>query len=561
MSDRAGVAACTPTPQVRVLIWAVIYTLPATVALLPILDYDIWWHLRTGQWIVEHRALPATDPFSQHGLATGQPLVAYSWLFEVLAYAAYRLLGPEGIFLGRAVLALAIVAALHRLVARREPRFLVATSLLAVGVLALLPLLTDRPWLFTILFATLTLDVILDLREGRPARRAWLLPLLFVFWANLHIQFVHGLFLLGLACAAPVVDRLLRRDDAEDAARAGSRAWWQLVALTAACAAATLLTPYHVGLYEVVRKLATEQVAPREIAECQALGFRDPWDWCVLLLVAATAFALGRRGRASAFEWLLLAAAAWFTFRGKRDVWFGVLAALALVPVPRRVPDAELSFRPTPRQALATAVIVLLLAAAYGGYAASGNHVQATLEAQYPVRAAAFIRERGYAGPLYNDFSWGGYLIWNLPELPVAMDGRTSVHGDARIRQSMATWRGEPGWDADPDLARAAVVLFPARAPLTSLLRQDPRFRVVHEDPLAVVFVPAASPTVVLGPGVPPAERPSQAFPEPVARSAFSANLLCVAGSPGYNRTLIILRSIRECATCPAPRGKGGMPG
>jgi hypothetical protein len=487
-----------------ILIWIILYALPAAVALLPVLDYDLWWHLRTGQWIVEHGSLPGSDPFSQYGLESGQPLVAYSWLFEVIVYGLHRALGYEGIFLGRAVMALAIVGALHRLLAKREPRFLVAAVLLGLAVLALLPLLNERPWLFTVLFATLTLDVILDLREGRPARRAWLLPAVFALWANLHIQFVHGLLLLGLACLAPVIERLLRaigfqsgQEDNQDGilshARAGGPAWWRLVALTAACTAATLLTPYHIHLYGVVRQLAMEQVAPREILECQALTFRQLWDWCALALALAAAFALGRRGRFSIFEWLLLLAASWFTFHGKRDVWFVVLAALALVPGTPPLPAPVLSFWPTRRQALAVAGLVLLLVGAYGRYAASDGHVERTLAAQYPVEATAFIRKQGYAGPLYNDFNWGGYLIWNLPALPVAIDGRTSVHGDARVSRWMSTWRGEPGWDADPDLQRAAVILAPPRMPLTSLLRRDGHFRLVHEDAVAVVFVAAAT--------------------------------------------------------------------
>src|SRR6266511_2019611 len=197
-----------PAPGLRVLIWVVLYTLPAAVALLPVLDYDTWWHLRTGQWVVEHGAVPATDPFSQHGLETGKTWIAYSWLYEVLFYLLYQGLGYSGIFLGRAVLTLAVVAVLHRLIARRESRFVVAMGLMGAALLAMLPLLTDRPWMFSILFSALTLDVVLDLRNGAPTRRMWLLPLLFALWANIHIQFVHGLFLLGLACGAPLLDYL-----------------------------------------------------------------------------------------------------------------------------------------------------------------------------------------------------------------------------------------------------------------------------------------------------------------------------------------------------------------
>ena len=61
---------------------------------------------------------------------------------------------------------------------------------------------------------------------------------------------------------------------------------------------------------------------------------------------------------------------------------------------------------------------------------------------------AAFVAERGYSGPLFNDFNWGGYLIWALPQLPVAIDGRTNLHGDERIQRFGSTWAGSPSFSA-----------------------------------------------------------------------------------------------------------------
>jgi hypothetical protein len=173
----------------------------------PVVDPDVWWHLRVGQWVVENGTVPEHDPFA----AGHQPWVAYSRLYEVLLYGLYSWLGLAGIIVYRAALSLAVVAALHRLVARRDPHGLRATALTVAGALAIAPLFSERPWLFTILFTTLTADVVLDLRAGRRTRLAWLLPSVFVLWANTHIQFVYGLLVLGLACAAPVIDRLLRR--------------------------------------------------------------------------------------------------------------------------------------------------------------------------------------------------------------------------------------------------------------------------------------------------------------------------------------------------------------
>ncbi len=107
----------------------------------------------------------------------------------------------------------------------------------------------------------------------------------------------------------------------------------------------------------------------------------------------------------------------------------------------------------------------------------------------FPVEAAKVVRERGYPGPLFNDFDWGGYLIWSLPEHPVIVDGRTNLHGDERLTRLGAAWAGVPGWQDDPDLAAAGVILANAATPLATLLETDPRFERVYADDMAKVFV------------------------------------------------------------------------
>jgi hypothetical protein len=111
-------------------------------------------------------------------------------------------------------------------------------------------------------------------------------------------------------------------------------------------------------------------------------------------------------------------------------------------------------------------------------------------ERAYPVRAAAFVRDRELPGPLFNSFDWGGYLIRALPTHPVSIDGRTNLYGSERVSRSMSTWAGGPGWDADPDLTSAKLVIAPRDLPLTALLRDRPsEWRVAFEDETAVVFV------------------------------------------------------------------------
>jgi hypothetical protein len=120
----------------------------------------------------------------------------------------------------------------------------------------------------------------------------------------------------------------------------------------------------------------------------------------------------------------------------------------------------------------------------------SEEHLEEAVAGVFPARAAAAVEKRGCTGPLYNDYDWGGYLIWRLPGLPVALDGRANLHGDERILRSVDTWKGKRGWESDPELAAAGVVIAPVDAPLASLLRLDRRrFELVHEDAVSAVFV------------------------------------------------------------------------
>ena len=58
-------------------------------------DGDVSWHIATGEWILDHRAIPHTDPFSFTW--AGKPWVPIEWLAEVLYAGAYRIAGYGGV--------------------------------------------------------------------------------------------------------------------------------------------------------------------------------------------------------------------------------------------------------------------------------------------------------------------------------------------------------------------------------------------------------------------------------------------------------------------------------
>ena len=474
-------ASCTaPSAPVTVLV-AALYSLPAAIGMRPVVDLDIWWHLHQAAWIVEHRTLPLTDPFTAYGM--GKSWIAYHWLYELIVYAFYRAFGLFGIALYTTMLVFGITVALHRLLQRHADDLVVATGLTAVALAGMYPVITQpRPWLFNVLFLILELAVILKVRKTRNTRHLWALPPLFLVWACINIQFVYGLFVLALAAVDALIQRRADRPDTPHPVRLAP-----LAGAFAVCVLATCLTPYHLRIYVPVMTAVRLTDPFLFLAELQAPPFRLVFDWIMLALLLAATFVLGRQRTVSWFLLLLLATGAFVAFRARRDVWFVVIASAVTLAISRS-PSA--SRRPPfgPARVAVIAILVLGLMVGLSSTRVSASRLEQAVAEVFPVSAATFVERQQYRGRIYNDYNWGGYLMWRLPALDVTLDGRNPVHGDARIWASIRTFGGAPGWDSDKELITADVVIADVNSALASLLRTDARFKLAYEDHTAVVF-------------------------------------------------------------------------
>jgi len=467
-----------------------LYAAPAWIILTPahIVDVDAWWHLRTGQWIVQHRWVPYADWFSSYGM--GKPWAAYSWLFEILIYGLFSWLGLIGLLLYVYGSVLAITGALHSLVRKLEPRVANSVAITALAILAMSRLWTPRPWLFTILLFIIELNVLIGVRRSRNFRMLWVLPPLFALWANLHIQFVYGLFVLGVAALEDPTNRLLGREIAIDEGRDQSLPFGRMVVIIIACLIATLINPYHFKIYYWLFDTVRQAELYELITELAAMRFRSLPHWLVLSLTLGAAFVLGRAKRVNTFWGLMLLAGAFLSFRSSRDVWLVTIVSAAIISNARTDVDSNVHEGITKGQ---VALIVLatssLLAITIRVYGLSNARLQKAIEQNFPVAAADTIQTRGYPGPLYNHFNWGGFLIWHLPNLPVSIDSRANVHDANRVRRTFQTWKGESNWASDPDLATARLIVARKDFALTQLLRLDSRFELIYEDDVAAVFI------------------------------------------------------------------------
>src|SRR4051812_27279857 len=215
-------------------------------------DGDVSWHIATGQWILDHRAIPHADPFSFTW--AGKPWVPIEWLAEVLYGSAYRLAGYSGV----AALVTAALIGLHALVFLNGTRFIrpgIVVGAIVLMDFTLVPMLLARPHLLT--WPLLALWTWLMLRAREQDRAPPLVAaLLMALWANLH-----GSFVFGLAIAAAFgLEALVASPD-----RPGALRQWLIFGV--ACAIAVFINGNGVeGVFH-----------PLRFTQLQMLPLIDEW--------------------------------------------------------------------------------------------------------------------------------------------------------------------------------------------------------------------------------------------------------------------------------------------
>ena len=454
---------------------------------LSVLDLDVWWHLSVGDWIVQHRAFPHTGILSR--TAANRPWMAYSWGYEVLLSRSYEWLGFLGMAIFGAALTIAVAIGLFCMLHELSGRFWVAWTLSVLIYSAFLFNIMPRPVFFTMLLYSITLTLILKSQRCGQVKLLYWLPLIFMIWANLHIQFIYGLFAVGLFAGINLLQRLamfVRRYP--DLLQTSTLPLAPLFAVLLCCAVASCVGPYSFHVYRVVFGYSTSKVFYTMISELQALSFRGISHFLELLIAAGAFFALGWQKKVDPFKLALLLVASVFAFRTTRDAWFLCITAAAIIAdcfASQEQHDRRFNL---PELAGVTVVVALFLLLIAGNTDFNERGLDRTISSQFPVDAVNFLRRNPVGGPLFNSFDWGGFLIFYMPQYPVAIDGRGDLYGDDRYARFYATESAEPSYTEDPYLNEAGVVILKNTVPLAKLLPTDRRFRVIYRDELAVVL-------------------------------------------------------------------------
>jgi hypothetical protein len=430
-------------------------------------DGDVSWHIASGRWIIQHGAVPTTDPFSFTW--AGKPWVAMEWLADVLHATAFDLAGYSGI----AALVTAAMMALNAIVffnAGRWGRYPLLT-LVALDVV-LVPMMLARPHVLVWPIIACWTALLMRAREHGRAPPLWA-ALVMTLWANLHASFAMGLLIagvFGLEALAASPDRL--------------RALRQWLIFGVACAAAVCINAN--GLHGVLY--------PLSFTDLKMLPLIDEWKpsnphvtpFFFGILAFTLALIAWKRPRLHPVRWFLLGALlAAALFQARHQAVLAIVSAMVLPEgfAKGAIQPAAEDRRAACALALAGALVLLAVRAVMP--------ISPPDSETNPWKLIAAVPPELRSKPVLNNYSMGGPLI--LSGIRPYVDGRGDMYGDelvlgyGRIADgdaqefAAAVRRWDIRWAIAPHRSKAFI----------AMLDRTPGWRRIRQDQVGVIYVRA----------------------------------------------------------------------
>lgn len=378
-----------------------------------ILDPDFGWILRMGKIILEN-GIPRTDPLSY--TMGNFPFIAHQWLSEVFIAYFYQKAGSFGLALCFAIAASAALVTASSRLKQAEKRWLFAPLFLAACLLA--DFVSIRPQILSWLCFSLLIKLLFS---GNRVSK-YLIPVLIVFWVNIHGGFAMGVVVITVTSAF----RMLRKRSlfSED----------MLIVLLSFIA--TALNPYGLRVWEEPVMTITDRTLHKYIIEWQPAVFIS--DFLFWIYLALTVFLLIRQRREflpeekTVFFLLLLS-----SLSSMKQIPLFVIYSLpilvksfsSLFKEARKVKYGQNRFKK-----LYVCLSILSIVIYLPFFVVTISRLPLfTEEKFYPKNAVSYLGQNYPRGRIFTLYQWGGYVNWKLPNQKTFISGMMPVWRNHRF--------------------------------------------------------------------------------------------------------------------------------
>lgn len=480
-----------------ILLVAVFWGIVASGPKILNFDGDLPRHILTGNLILQTRRVSTTDIFSFR--TEGYPSYPHEWLSQVIFAAAYDWLGLDGIVLLTALILMLTWSIVFRQAVRKSNSFFSSLIFVALGVAASQIHILPRPHIFTYLLTAIWIYLLKTLSENNT-QRWWLLPLVMLFWVNLHGMFVLGILIWGIYGAGDFLDH-------------PSRVWFSskstrsLLLGGAASFLATFFSPSGPRIWEVIASLGSNAYITSKIPEYQSPNFHLPESWPFILILLFTIIGFSRAAQRVSWKEILLTSA--FTglalYTSRMIPLFAIvvtpIAAMAvaswvrgeypksqLLTVQKNI--ARINFTSNGVIWIFVVVLVAAILLRTGKTVDPGGRGNIFDGGFFPVEAVSWLETHPQSGHMFNEFDWGGYLLLkSWPRQQIFMDGHTHIYGEKLTREYEQVISVATGWDDILQKYDVRWAILRINSPLARTLASSSEWQTVYQDHTTIILV------------------------------------------------------------------------
>ncbi|MFZ5907523.1 MAG: hypothetical protein ACOYVJ_08995 [Nitrospirota bacterium] len=489
---------------------------------MPLWDYDFWWHIATGRYILETGHVPDHDPFSfTSALAENKNLFPLHeavilknyWLSQIIFYLVYKTFGDAGmIFLRSSILLLILVLVFWGL-KREKVRFYIIFVFLFMLFNTFLTFVGERPVLFSFLLSVIVFFILDSYRKTRN-KTIWLLVPVMVLWANLHAGYMIGILIIGAFLAGETLGIIFKKDPYSTK---------DMIIFYLIAVSSILVTGLNPNGYDtILYRLSDEaRLLPLDSQEYQNV-FVLYWNKIravdfgyIALLVLSVVVLVFRARRMALSRIILLVGLCAMSLSAVRFMAFFMIIGIVIVGREIEYFAEKLFSEKLRNERIQTvlpqlfAVFILISSVLFlvGVVKFEWLKFNKAVKFSVPQGAVNFIEKNHLEGNIFNDFGFGGYLSWRLyPWKKNFVDTRWLnntviteykwVYGTVDSVRGNAPSPGKlPLWERILDHYDIEIIFLNTLGiqggvpPLLLKLLEGKEWRPVYADPISIVFV------------------------------------------------------------------------
>lgn len=478
-------------------------------------DGDPGCHIKTGEYILNHRTLPREDPFSF--TMAGKEWVAWEWLSDVIFAWIHGILGLNGVAVFCNLIVAVTFCFLFKILLSKRVNILIALSLVLVTLGASFLHWLARPhivsWLFTLISYWM-----LDEYQLRRKKYIYSLPLIMLVWVNLHGGFMIGLILTSIYFFGNFLMFMTISDKTH--ARDCLRISLFLAFIWLFSLFASFINPYGLKLIpHIVDTYVSKSLIVDNTNEFMSPNFHDNtvklYELCVILLIVVLSFSRRR------FNFIQIGLIIfWFhmSLFSSRNIPLFLIIITPIIgeylndilnQLQNRMDIKEWIKKIIERFFLISkrfhnlepgtnsplyfvmSVVVVVLLCLNGGRVWNRNILSAQFDnKRFPVDAASFIEANQIHGKMFNEFTWGGYLIYRLyPRQKVFIDGRADMYGEPFVKDYIEVIRAGTNWSSVLEKNDINWAILPTSSPIATVLFADNGWKYIYRDDVAAIFI------------------------------------------------------------------------